>query len=450
MTHGRCRSLVALTLALCAAAGACGGEGRSSTVLDMDPVTTSSTSTTTTVPPTTTTVAPTTLPPTTTTTIPTPDALARSVVRVFGMRPDDRKCISGSAVVVSADGLLLTNQHVTTSDLCDIVDFVVAVAPSADAGAVDRYRASLVAAGDTLDLAVLRVDRDLGGEPTVPQLTPALMGDANTLQLTDRVTAFGYPRASSDPDSGEYSVTASSGTVIGFLDERKWIKIDADIEPGNSGGGLFDARGRLVGIPTRSYTGTTFGQARSVNLAAGLIAAATAPPPAPPPPAETAPPTEPPTAPPPPTEPPTEPPSVPPTRSPQVRFTPSTLAPGTPAPPLPPGFDPGTVTVRSVVVAPGKVDGRPATGSFSPGITQVCVFWRTTGLAEGAPQHGRWYLDGVLVVETWLLRRPGLPADDYLNWCLPAEAAGPLPSGAYRFVYDVGRRNLIDVRATVR
>lgn len=445
MTHGRCRSLVALALALGVGTSACGGQGRSSTVLDLDPVTTS-TSSTTTVPPTTTTVAPTTLPPTTTTTIPTADSIARSVVLVLAMDPDDDWCSWGSAVVVSADGLLLTNHHVTVSEDCDVVDFVVAVAPSTNAGAIARYRASLVAADETLDLAVLRVDRELGGQPTAPQLTPALIGDANTLHLTDPVTAFGYPGAGADPDSGEVSISASTGTVIGFLDDRKWIKIDADIEPGNSGGGLFDASGRLVGVPTRGVRGTTFGQARSVNLAAGLIGAATTPPapPAPPPSPETAPPAEPSTV--PPTAPPT---TVPPTTAATARFTPSTLAPGAPVPPLPAGFDPATVTVRSVVVSPGKVDGKPAVGPFAPGITQVCVFWRTTGLAEGAPQHGRWYLDGTLVVETWLVRRAGLPAEDYLNWCLPAEAAGPLPSGAYRFVYDVGRRNLIDVRATI-
>ncbi len=104
-----------------------------------------------------------------------------------------------------------------------------------------------------LDLAVLQIMAGLNGRNVEALNLPYLpLGDSDALQLGDQLHIFGYPGI------GGETVTFTSGSVAGFSQEsgiqarRAWIKTDATIAGGNSGGAGVDKNGVLVGVPTQA------------------------------------------------------------------------------------------------------------------------------------------------------------------------------------------------------
>ena len=108
----------------------------------------------------------------------------------------------------------------------------------------DDYTATVVGEDSTSDVAVLKIDAN--------GLTPAVVGDSDTLTVGDNVLAVGNPL-------GELGGTVTSGIVSalnrsvsiqssGSVNTMSLIQMDASVSPGNSGGGLFNMNGELVGI----------------------------------------------------------------------------------------------------------------------------------------------------------------------------------------------------------
>lgn len=147
---------------------------------------------------------------------------------------------AGSAVVYTADGVLVTNAHVVAG-----AHEVSVTLP--DGG---RETAEVVGADERSDIAVLRVDADWLPVPDWAQ-------DDTGLQVGDRVVAIGTPFGlEGSVTSGIVSalgrtVPAGAGGPLVDL-----IQTDAAINPGNSGGALVDAHGRVVGINTAIVSGT--------------------------------------------------------------------------------------------------------------------------------------------------------------------------------------------------
>ncbi len=153
---------------------------------------------------------------------------------------------TGSGVIVSPDGTVITNHHV-------VVDKATGGAcPELWAGLVDAeqgflppnrvYRLRLIASDAVQDLAVLRLQPKGAGSRTFP-----------FLRLASRVDLF-YG-ASLDimgfPEAGGPTTTIVRAGVVGLDDREGWIKVDGGLMHGVSGGTALDERGRLVGIPTR-------------------------------------------------------------------------------------------------------------------------------------------------------------------------------------------------------
>lgn len=183
----------------------------------------------------------------------------------------------GSGTLISPQGFILTNYHV-------IGDLEKRrIAPRISVGTtrfVDqppeiRYLADVVATDPNLDLAILRITRTADGQPIGNVTFPAVpIGDSNKLIVGDPIFVFGFQ------GTGGYTITMSTGVVGGFTGEdmesggKQWIKHDAQTGPGNSGGGIFNQDGELVGIHTRGVPGqgnsrTAF--MRPSALAWGLI-----------------------------------------------------------------------------------------------------------------------------------------------------------------------------------
>jgi serine protease Do len=173
----------------------------------------------------------------------------------------------GSGTILSKDGLILTNAHVAMptapglgvfeadpTPAVDPEDLIVAVITAEDAPATPMYRASVINADGYLDAAVIRIDRDLDGQPISRaslNLPTAPIGNSDALRVGDPLTVIGFPGI------GGNTISLSSGRVSGFLGDdrigpRAWIKTDAVISGGNSGGLAANEPGELVGIPTRA------------------------------------------------------------------------------------------------------------------------------------------------------------------------------------------------------
>jgi serine protease DegQ len=143
----------------------------------------------------------------------------------------------GSGVIVSAQGYLLTNNHVIQG--ADDIEVQLADGRSG--------RARLIGTDPETDVAVLKIELD-----NLPVVT---LGDATALQVGDVVLAIGNPfNVGQTVTSG--IVSALGRTQLGINLFENFIQTDAAINPGNSGGALVDVDGNLVGINTAIYSRT--------------------------------------------------------------------------------------------------------------------------------------------------------------------------------------------------
>ena len=141
----------------------------------------------------------------------------------------------GSGVLVSADGYLLTNQHVV--DGADDIEVTLSDGRSSSATVVGTDADS--------DLALLKVSLD--NLPVIP------FGDIKQVSVGDPVLAIGNPfNVGETVTSG--IVSALDRNQLGLSTIENFIQTDAAINPGNSGGALVDGEGRLVGINTAIFS----------------------------------------------------------------------------------------------------------------------------------------------------------------------------------------------------
>jgi len=152
----------------------------------------------------------------------TADRVRRSTVQVESPRGG-----GGSGVIWRADGLVVTNAHVArrANGRIQLADGRVA-------------RATVAARDPQLDLALLEAD--------VQDLPAAVAGDSDEVRVGEIVLAAGSPYG--------YAGTVTVG-VIHARSNQRWIEADLRLGPGNSGGPLADARGRIVGINTMVANG---------------------------------------------------------------------------------------------------------------------------------------------------------------------------------------------------
>jgi S1-C subfamily serine protease len=145
----------------------------------------------------------------------------------------------GSGVIVSADGYVLTNNHVIGDERGSIRNEIKVALPGGR-----EYDAKVIGADQPTDLALLKID--------ATGLTPMTWGDSGKLRVAEWVLAIGNPYQFNQSVSLGI-VSALGRSEQAFVD---FIQTDAAINPGNSGGALVNARGELVGINTQIFTQT--------------------------------------------------------------------------------------------------------------------------------------------------------------------------------------------------
>ena len=151
-------------------------------------------------------------------------------------RPRNRGAmhVQGSGFLVTSDGIILTNAHVVDG----AKEVTVKLSNRRE------YKAKVLGADRSSDIAVLKIDaHDL---PTVQ------IGDSSRLSVGDYVLAIGEPFGLEETaTAGIVSATGRSLPGDGYV---PFIQTDAAVNPGNSGGPLFDANGAVVGINAQIYT----------------------------------------------------------------------------------------------------------------------------------------------------------------------------------------------------
>lgn len=145
---------------------------------------------------------------------------------------------AGSGVIISEDGYIVTNNHV--------IESASKIKVALNNG--KEYDADLIATDEQTDVAVVKINAS--------GLVPAVFGDMDSASVGDLVVAIGNPL-------GELAGTATEGIISCLAreltidgKEMTLIQTSASVNPGNSGGGLFDQYGKLIGLVVAKSSGS--------------------------------------------------------------------------------------------------------------------------------------------------------------------------------------------------
>lgn len=187
----------------------------------------------------------------------------------FGAQPERERQSAGTGVILSEDGVVITNRHVIPEGTTDVTITLSDGTELDDIDIIGRTNQ-----GDSLDVAFLRINDSRDRE-----LVPAVLADSIDAEVGERVIAIGNAL-------GRFQNTVTSGIISGFgrsvmarggtnVDTlQNLIQTDAAINQGNSGGPLVNSRGEVVGINTAVAGGGAegIGFALPIDDIKGLIA----------------------------------------------------------------------------------------------------------------------------------------------------------------------------------
>ncbi len=177
--------------------------------------------------------------------------------RFFRRRgPREEGRAAGSGVIVDAQGVILTNNHVVENAA------EIEVRLSDDR----KFKATLVGRDPKTDLAVLRIEAPAGSLPV------ATLGDSDSLRVGQWAIAIGNPFGL-DRTVTVGIISATGRTRVGVATYEAFIQTDASINPGNSGGPLLNLQGKVIGINTAIVaTGQGIGFSIPINMARDVMA----------------------------------------------------------------------------------------------------------------------------------------------------------------------------------
>ena len=159
----------------------------------------------------------------------------------------------GSGFIISADGYIITNNHVVTG----ADEIKVKLSDGRE------FKGQVKGRDDKFDIALVKIDAK-------GQLPVAPLGDSDKLQVGEWVMAIGNPFGLTQTVTA--GIVSAQGRVIGSGPYDDFIQTDASINPGNSGGPLFNTQGEVIGINTAILAGGQgIGFAIPINMAKSII-----------------------------------------------------------------------------------------------------------------------------------------------------------------------------------
>ncbi len=174
----------------------------------------------------------------------------------FESQAVERETGTGSGVIVSQDGIIITNNHVVEGRQTRRGD---TINPRVQVRLYDgrKAEAKVLGTDPRSDLAVLKVD--------LPNLTPVDLGSSSTIEVGEWVMAVGNPLGFDNTVSVGVVSSKKRSLPVGENGLVDGIQTDAAINPGNSGGALCNAQGQLIGINSAIASGT--GQSVGIGFA---------------------------------------------------------------------------------------------------------------------------------------------------------------------------------------
>lgn len=145
---------------------------------------------------------------------------------------------SGSGVILTSDGYIVTNNHVVENASSIIVTL--------SNGKV--YDAKLIGTDSKTDIAVIKIEET--------NLTPATLGDSNQIVVGETAVAIGNPLGTLGGSVTDGIISALDREITIDSETMNLLQTNAAINPGNSGGGLFDGSGNLIGIVVAKSSGS--------------------------------------------------------------------------------------------------------------------------------------------------------------------------------------------------
>jgi S1-C subfamily serine protease len=194
--------------------------------------------------------------------------LAHATVRIWGVKQTAggyQKMYHGSGTLLTSDGMILSNCHVVDPVAMGYPEqyrpdaLIIELVQTEDKPPVAMYIGEVLAIDPTLDLGVIRAARTMDGasvNPSSLNLPYVQIGNSDEVRFGDPIFIFGYPGI------GGETITYSTGNISGFdteapVGDRAWIKTDATIAGGNSGGLAANVYGQIIGVPSQIGVGSS-------------------------------------------------------------------------------------------------------------------------------------------------------------------------------------------------
>ena len=176
----------------------------------------------------------------------------------------------GSGTLIAPGGLILTNYHVVENpkgQLTSADNLIVAINADSAESARDAYRGRVVVSHKQRDLALVQITSGIYGQalPADLKLPYVRFADAPA-RIGEDMWIAGYPEIGGS--FGRVSITVCRGIVAGVerVDDHVLIKTDADLHSGHSGGGAYNARFQLLGVPSETIQESSVDAAGSVGF----------------------------------------------------------------------------------------------------------------------------------------------------------------------------------------
>ena len=171
----------------------------------------------------------------------------KSTVNIGVFTPD--RPSGGSGVIISQDGYIITNHHVVSGSRRTYITLSNG----------NKYEAKIIGVDQKTDIALLKIDVDF-------PLYPAKLGNSDNVLIGSWVMAIGAPFGLTN--SVSIGVVSGIKRNIGWTSYDNYIQTDASVNPGNSGGPLFNLAGKVIGINTLIVTDTEKeGKAYNIGIA---------------------------------------------------------------------------------------------------------------------------------------------------------------------------------------
>jgi len=180
-----------------------------------------------------------------------------SVVQIIAQVEKNNNLVNawwGSGTVISQSGLIISNSHIVSSTRgSQVKNLLVGISQSVDQPPSLMYYATVVQSDRNTDLAVLQIIEDINHNPVNKEnlgLKFASLGDSDSINLGDDISILGYPSLEGS------TISMTPGIISGFTPQepfgsRAFIKTNAIVGSGSSGGLVANEKGEIIAIPTQ-------------------------------------------------------------------------------------------------------------------------------------------------------------------------------------------------------